>query len=130
MKKLFLLFAVVAIGLASCKKEEHTIRYEVTTDNQVDSLIIQRLAGKNYLNIIDSGTVMINSMYWTKTISDADVSTGTHYEIKALYHGQQYPGNVNVKIYYDDNLIKEDNAMPMLIDGVTWYAEPSCVYIF
>lgn len=125
-----MLFALTALVMVSCKKEEHSIRYEVTTDNQVDSLIIQRLAGKNYLNILDSGTVMINSMYWTKTISNADISAGTHYEIKALYHGQQNPGNVNVKIYYDDHLIKEDNATPMLIDGVIWYAEPSCFYIF
>ena len=130
MKKLFLLFAVAAIGLSSCKKNEHSITYKVTTEYPVDSLQIQTLAAKNFSTVINSSTVMISSSIWTKTISDADINEGTHYEIKALYHGQENPGKIHVSIYQDNNLITEGSQQAFLIDPVTYYSEPSCFYMF
>jgi hypothetical protein len=130
MKKLFLLFAVVAIGLASCKKEEHSIRYEVITDYPVDSLRIETVAGKNHISTIDSSDEIVNSTYWTRTISNADISTGTHYEIKVLYHGQQNPGNVRVRMYHNNNIIDETSSLTVFLNGIEYYVEPSCYYMF
>jgi hypothetical protein len=130
MKKLFMLFALTALVMVSCKKEEHSIRYEVITDYPVDSLRIQTVAGKNHISIIDSSNEIVNTTYWTKTISNADISAGTHYEIKVLYHGQQTPGNVRVKIYHNDNVIDEKNSPTIFLNGLEYYVEPSCYYMF
>jgi hypothetical protein len=130
MKKLFMLFALTALVMVSCKKEEHSIRYEVITDYPVDSLRIQTVAGKNHISIIDSSNEIVNTTYWTKTISNADISAGTHYEIKVLYHGQQTPGNVRVKIYHNNNVIDEKNSSTIFLNGLEYYVEPSCYYMF
>jgi hypothetical protein len=124
MKRLLLLFFVITVGLVSCGKKEYSITYKVTTEYPVDSLQIQTLTLNN------QSIVMVNSGIWTKTISNADISAGSHYSVQVVYMGQENPGKINVSIYQNDNLIAEGSQEAYLITPVTYYSEPSCFYLF
>lgn len=128
MKKLFSVFVITILFLTSCRKKEHSITYEVTTEFQADSIGVGTVVqiGNNQ----QTNYVSINSNHWKKTVDNANIEQGTSYNFLAVYYGVENPGKINLKLYLDDNIISESTVEPQILNDGLYYGEAACYYQF